>query len=85
MDAVFRFFNQKYGPKDYLEDGLDNIYFNKCGSCDEEFLGDKRRYCCKECTMKYEAKLAAMTPDERQKHDEEIQLIYKETMDKLHP
>lgn len=38
-------------PKNWTEDYEGKIggYINKCVDCKNTFLGDKRRYICKEC------------------------------------
>ena len=43
------------GPKDWPEDYDDDngMYTNICYICRHEFMGMKRRICCKECSNKH--------------------------------
>ena len=40
-------------------------YFNRCLSCDGDFIGHKRRHQCRKCHYEAKARYDAMTPDER--------------------
>lgn len=45
-------------------------YFNRCLSCDDDFIGHKRRHVCRKCHYEAKAKYDAMTPEERAAFDE---------------
>jgi hypothetical protein len=44
-------------------------YFNRCLSCDADFIGHKRRHICRKCHYEAKARYDALTPDERAAHD----------------
>ena len=44
-------------------------YFNRCLSCDEDFIGHKRRHICRKCHYEAKARYDAMTPEEQAAHD----------------
>lgn len=44
-------------------------YFNKCLSCDGDFIGHKRRRICRKCHYEAKARYDAMTPDEQAAHN----------------
>lgn len=44
-------------------------YFNKCLSCDDDFIGHKRRHICRKCHYEAKARYDAMTPEEQAAHD----------------
>lgn len=56
---------------DWAEDASheNGQYFNKCLSCDDEFIGHKRRHTCRKCHYEAKARYDAMTPEERAAQD----------------
>lgn len=56
---------------DWLEDASheNGQYFQRCCSCDEDFIGHKRRHICRKCHYEGKARYDAMTPEERAAQD----------------
>lgn len=56
---------------DWTEDAPheNGQYFNCCLSCNEDFIGHKRRHICRKCHYEAKARYDVMTPDEQAAHD----------------
>lgn len=54
-------------PED--SDHENGNYFNKCVSCEADFIGHKRRHVCRRCHYEAKARYEAMTLEEREAHD----------------
>lgn len=56
---------------DWIEDAEheNGQYFNRCLSCNDDFIGHKRRHQCRKCHYEAKARYDAMTPDERAAQD----------------
>lgn len=67
--VLSRFIGGYFGPADY-DDGAERNYINQCSTCLQEFIGYKARISCRICADEYKAKLDAMTPEERQVHED---------------
>lgn len=57
---------------DWPEDSAheNGNYFNKCVSCDVDFVGHKLRHICRKCHYEAKARYDALTPEERAAFDE---------------
>jgi hypothetical protein len=68
-------------------------YWNKCGTCNVEFIGDKRAYQCEPCGTKSQAEYDALTEEEKEErikrnvevYNQFIKEVRDPTINKPHP
>lgn len=68
-------------------------YWNKCGTCNVEFTGDKRAYQCEPCGTKSQAKYDTLTDEEKEEqikrnvevYNQFIKIVRDPTINKPHP
>lgn len=53
-------------------------YWNKCGTCNVQFVGDKRSFQCEPCGTKSQAEWDALTPEQQEERVQRNIEIYRE-------
>lgn len=69
------------GPEcDWPEDAPyeNGNYYNKCFTCQSDFIGHKRRCWCRKCHLAMTSNYEAMTPEEKAAHDSKVAAAIKE-------
>lgn len=69
------------GPEcDWHEDAPyeNGNYYNKCFTCQADFIGHKRRCWCRKCHLEMTSNYGAMTPEEKAAHDAKVAAAIKD-------
>ena len=85
MDILRRYLSNEFNDHDYREDGPENIYFNQCCECKVEFFGYKGRLKCKVCQKAYDIKIASMSPNELEIHQQQLNQALIDAHNKIKP